>query len=401
MSDRNIFVGERNVPIMDKMPLEIVERKGIGHPDSMADGIAEAVSRALCREYMKNFGQYMHHNTDQVEVVGGLANPKFGSGDVLKPIYILLSGRATEKVGDDYIGIHTVGIEAAKSYLNEVMPNLDVDKHIVIDSRMGSGSVDLVDVFGRGKGVPNANDTSFGVGFAPYSDVERLVFGTEKRLNSREFNNKLPQVGEDIKVMGLRKDDTIELTIAAALVSGKTESLDHYKETVTAIKREIEEMAPSVTDRKVNIHVNTGDNYDTGCYFLTVTGTSAEMGDDGSTGRGNRCNGLITPYRPMSLEATSGKNPINHVGKIYNLLSNRIAEEIVGQVEGISEVYVKLLSQIGRPIDQPLAANVHVNMEEGKKFSDAKGKVEKLADYWLENITQITDWVIKGKVETF
>ncbi|MFC1454693.1 methionine adenosyltransferase [Candidatus Undinarchaeota archaeon] len=401
MSDRNIFVGERNVPIMDKMPLEIVERKGIGHPDSMSDGIAEAVSRALCREYMKNFDQYMHHNTDQVEIVGGYANPKFGSGQVLKPIYILLSGRATEKVGDEYVGIHTVGIEAAKSYLKETMPNLDVDKHVVIDSKMGSGSVDLVDVFGRGKSIPNANDTSFGVGFAPCSDVERLVFGTEKRLNSREFNNKFPQVGEDIKVMGMRKDDTIELTIAAAMVSGKTESLDHYKETVSAIKKEIEEMSPSVTERKVNVSVNTGDNYDTGCYFLTVTGTSAEMGDDGSTGRGNRANGLITPYRPMSLEATSGKNPINHVGKIYNLLSNRIAEEIAGQVEGVSEVYVKLLSQIGRPIDQPLAANVHINMEDGKKFSDAKGKVEKLTDYWLENITQITDWVIKGKVETF
>ncbi|MFH1786855.1 MAG: methionine adenosyltransferase [archaeon] len=401
MAGRNIFVGELNSPLMDEMPLEIVERKGIGHPDSMADGIAEAVSRALCREYAKKFDRYMHHNTDQVEIVGGYANPKFGGGEVLKPIYILLSGRATEKVGDEYVGIHTVGIEAAKTYLKEILPNLDVDRHVVIDSRMGSGSADLVDVFSRGKSMPNSNDTSFGVGFAPYSDVERLVFGTEKRLNSREFKNKCPQVGEDIKVMGLRRNDTIDLTIAAAIVSGKTENIDHYRAVVGTIKKDIEEMSKSVTDRKVNVCVNTGDNYESNCYFLTVTGTSAEMGDDGSTGRGNRCNGLITPYRPMSLEATSGKNPINHVGKLYNLLSNKIADEIAEQVEGVGEVQVKLLSQIGRPIDNPLAANVHVTMEKGKKFSDAKSKVEKLTDYWLENITQITDLVVKGKLETF
>ncbi len=59
------------------------------------------------------------------------------------------------------------------------------------------------------------------------------------------------------------------------------------------------------------VHVNTADDIKKKSVFLTVTGTSAEMGDDGSVGRGNRCNGLITPNRPMSMEATSGKNPID------------------------------------------------------------------------------------------
>ena len=53
--------------------------------------------------------------------------------------------------------------------------------------------------------------------------------------------------------------------------------------------------------------------------YLTVTGLSAEQGDDGEVGRGNRVNGLITPSRAMSLEAAAGKNAVAHVGKLYNL----------------------------------------------------------------------------------
>ena len=35
---------------------EVVERKGLGHPDTLCDGIAEAVSRALSKEYIKETG---------------------------------------------------------------------------------------------------------------------------------------------------------------------------------------------------------------------------------------------------------------------------------------------------------------------------------------------------------
>ncbi len=61
--------------------------------------------------------------------------------------------------------------------------------------------------------------------------------------------------------------------------------------------------------------------------------TSVEMGDDGATGRGNRGNCLITPMRPMSIEAIAGKNPVNHVGKIYNVIAQQVAEETGDLVE--------------------------------------------------------------------
>ena len=125
------------------------------------------------------------------------------------------------------------------------------------------------------------------------------------------------------------------------------------------------------------------------------------MGDDGSVGRGNRANGLITPCRPMSMEASSGKNPINHVGKIYNILSNRIANDVVENVEGIKQINLMILSQIGKPIDQPKAATSQIILEDGYKLEDVDKKVEKVIDEWLENISTITEDVVKGKARTF
>ena len=125
------------------------------------------------------------------------------------------------------------------------------------------------------------------------------------------------------------------------------------------------------------------------------------MGDDGSVGRGNRANGLITPNRPMSMEATSGKNPINHVGKIYNLLSNEMANDITKKVEGVKQVHIMTLSQIGKPIDQPKAASAQIIPEDGYNLNSVKSDVEEIIDSWLANTSQITDMLVKGKLRTF
>ena len=150
--------------------------------------------------------------------------------------------------------------------------------------------------------------------------------------------------------------------------------------------------------------INTADNPDCQSeegYYLTVTGTSAEMGDDGSVGRGNRANGLITPNRPMSMEATSGKNPINHVGKIYNLLSNQMANDIVREVEGVNQAHMMILSQIGSHIDQPKAASAQLILEKGYEMNKVKNEVQGVMDTWLADINKITEMLIKGKLRTF
>ncbi len=401
MVKRNIFVEKIISTPIEEQKIEVVERKGVGHPDSLADGIADSVSRALCRSYSDIFGMSMHHNTDQVEVVGGQAAPEFGGGKVTEPIYILLSGRATTIAGDKVVPVHKIAIEAAKRYLSKTIRNLDIENHVTIDSKIGQGSVDLRDVFDREVEVPSANDTSFGVGHAPLSDVEGLCLDIERTMNSDKFKEKFPGSGEDIKVMGLREDDRIAFTISNAMVSKYIPDLDHYISTKEDMTSAIKDLASRTTDREVDIHIKTADDYDRKLVYLTVTGTSAEMGDDGSVGRGNRINGLITPNRCMSMEAAAGKNPVNHVGKMYNLVSTRMAEDIAKDVDGIKEVYVRILSQIGSPIDQPRAASIQLILEDGSDFDSIKPGVEDIADRHLDNTKRITELVIKGELCTF
>jgi S-adenosylmethionine synthetase len=147
--------------------------------------------------------------------------------------------------------------------------------------------------------------------------------------------------------------------------------------------------------------MNVADHIEEGSVYLTVTGTSAEMGDDGAVGRGNRANGLITPNRPMSLEATCGKNPINHVGKLYNLLSMVAAKQIAEEVQGIEEVYIKILSQIGKPIDQPHIASIQVVPREGVDFPRIEAGASEMVDDWLANISKLQQMLFKGELSTY
>jgi S-adenosylmethionine synthetase len=398
---RNIQVEALNQIPLEKQQIEVVERKCLGHPDSIADGIAESISRALCREYLEEFGAVLHHNTDQGEVVAGESNPKFGGGKVIRPIFILIDGRATKKFNGVSIAADTIAVEATRDYLREHFKNLNLERDVIMDCRLGTGSTDLQDVFKPCDGkVPRANDTSFGVGHAPFSDVENIVKGVSDFIDEK-LRIKYPAIGQDIKIMGMRDRDTITLTVACAVVDKYCADIGQYSEYMALLAKEIGRVAQKQTKRKVAVHVNTGDDIKNGSVYLTVTGTSAEMGDDGSVGRGNRCNGLITPNRPMSMEATSGKNPINHIGKIYNLLSTQVAQECVKKVDGIEEMYIRLLSQIGKPIDQPLVASVQVLPGSGVKLKDINDEIYGIVDDQLAHVTSITEKVIAGKLRTF
>src|SRR5574344_1399975 len=396
---RNIIVKELNQTYIENIDIEIVERKGIGHPDSISDGIGESVSEALCELYLDRFGGVLHHNTDEVQITAGESDPQFGGGEILKPIDILLTGRGVSEYDGEKLPLDRVAIESAKDFIDDAIINLNVESDAVVECKIGHGSGDLVDVFGRA-GAPSSNDTSFGVGFAPFSETETIALEVEKLLNSKAFKKQHPAIGEDIKVMSLREGEKITLTIACAMVSKYINDVDEYKSIREELKEIVADYATKFTNREINVFVNTADNdeaTDESGYYLTVTGTSAEMGDDGSVGRGNRANGLITPCRPMSMEASSGKNPINHVGKIYNILSNRIAEDVVENVEGIKEINLMILSQIGKPIDQPKAATSQVILDDGYKLEDVDKKVENIMNDWLENISSITEDVVKGK----
>ncbi len=103
----------------------------------------------------------------------------------------------------------------------------------------------------------------------------------------------------------------------------------------------------------------------------------------------------------MSMEAAAGKNPVSHVGKIYNILSMLIANDIAEQVEGVEEVYVRILSQIGKPIDEPLVASVQIIPKKGYSIDVLQKPAYEIADEWLANITKIQKMILEDKVNVF
>ena len=396
---RNIIIEKGSYLPVAERRVELAERKGLGHPDSLIDGIMEEISRELSREYLRQFGKILHHNVDKGQICGGGTEVSFGGGFFTKPIYILLSGRATAEAEGKLIPIDHIARTTAHEYLERVLPELDVCDDVELESRISAGSGDLVDLFLRGPKIPLANDTSFGTGFAPFSDLERIVLSSEKLLNSGEYKKAHPEVGADIKVMGLREEGKIKLTIACAFVSRHVPDAGAYEKAKERVRADVQKLARSITDKETEVLVNTADDPKAGSIYMTLTGTSAEMGDDGSVGRGNRVNGLITPFRSMTLEAAAGKNPVNHVGKIYSVLATDLASSIAQENPEIKDITITLLSQIGRPIDQPKAASVTI-IADGD-FERLKAIVRREVDSRLEDVTGITEKIVEGKVPLF
>ena len=401
---KNIYVEGLNEVPTPLRKVELVERKGFGHPDSVADALAEEVSKSLCRMYKKEIGQVLHHNTDETQIAAGASAPKFGGGVVLDPAYILLVGRATTFVEMDgkrvSLPCKPTALKAAREYLRKTFRNLDVDSEIILDARLGQGSDDLCGVYKTSKVL--ANDTSFGVGYAPYSITDRVVLETEEYINGK-LKSTLKETGHDVKVMASRIDNKITLTVACAMVDKYISDADHYISAIEELHSKVYDNALKTINGELDLklEVNTGDDYDRGVYYLTCTGLSQEMGDDGSVGRGNRANGLITPYRPMSMEATSGKNPITHIGKIFNVMSKLIADDIAKKVTSDAEIHVRLLSQIGKPVSEPLTASVQILSQDQSKYQSWKKDAESITAEWLDNVDKVTELIALGKVRTF
>ncbi len=397
---KNITVKELKSETVESKETEMVERKGIGHPDSVADGIAEQVSRGLCRYYVEHFGRVLHHNTDECQVVGGQSIPEFKGGKVTEPIYVLLVGRATTEVNGEKIPFKRIAEDAARDYLRKTFEDLDVDKDVILDTKIGQGSVDLRGVYETNRLL--ANDTSFGVGFAPFSEAETITREVEFYING-ELKKQLPQTGKDVKVMTSRRGDRITVTCAIAMVGKRIDDRDHYLSIREEVREKVTDYARKFTKREVDVYINTADDFESGIYYNTVTGLSMENGDDGSVGRGNRVNGIITPFRTMSLEAAAGKNPVTHVGKIYNLLSHQVAHKIHSVSGGdVAEVNVRILSQIGKPVSEPLNATVDLIMNNGSSFSRWNREAESILAEYLDNVDKyVTQRVIKNELSVF
>ena len=387
---------------IDDNGVEIVERKGLGHPDTICDALAENLSRTLCREYRRKFGRILRHNVDKALLCGGRAAPAFGGGTVLAPIDIYLAGRAVAEAGGEAVALEELAVQSSRAWLRANLHALDAEHDVQLHTLIRPGSQDLEHLFSRSgrDNSPLANDTSIGVGHAPLSRLERLVLSVERSINATDRSRVDPAWGEDVKVMGIRRGDAVELTVACAMIGRHLRHVDDYLGEKRKIENLARELAAQHGFSSCEIAVNTADDLSTGSVYLTVTGTSAEAGDDGEVGRGNRVNGLITPCRPMSLEAAAGKNPVTHVGKIYNVLAARISQALLAVPE-IAAAQCLMVSRIGKPVAEPAVVQIAIATRDGFPLAGLKGQIDEIASDQMCSIAGLVDDFVDGKIDVF
>lgn len=379
-----------------ELAVEIVERKGIGHPDTICDAVADRFSVALSQFYLERFGTILHHNVDKALLRGGASRATFGGGEVLEPIDIYLAGRAVVEAGGVRVPVEELAVEGTRDWLAGHLHALDPARHVRVHCLVRPGSADLKQLFARSKTIPVANDTSMGVGYAPLTELERAVLDVETALNAPSFIVERPAHGEDVKVMAIRHGSDLSMTVARAFVSKHVQSLDAYHEEKLAVRTCAENAAGAAG---LDVRVNAADAPDGSAVYLTVTGTSAECGDDGEVGRGNRANGLISPRRPMSLEALAGKNPVTHVGKLYNVLAREIAEDIVAHVPEARYAECYLVSRIGAAVDEPSITHIRLAGESPSR-ADAR-LIEEIVRTHLARIGRLSERLATGSVRLF
>ena len=396
----NVYVNKLGRVALEDQPLEIVERKGLGHPDTMCDSVMNRISVELSKEYIDKFGVVLHHNVDKSLLAAGVAVPAFNGGKVLEPMRFVFGDRATFKVGDEEIPVDDIAAKSASDWLKENLRFVDADS-VVYQSQIKPGSMALADIFDRKGKFLGSNDTSAAVGYAPFTKTETVIMELENYLNSKSFKGSFPESGEDIKLMGLRKGGDLNITVAMAMVDRFIDDeADYFKK-----QDEIHKAIHGFVDDKfgfdnITIDLNALDVKGRGIdgLYLTVTGTSAEAGDSGQVGRGNNVAGVIPLNRPMSSEAAAGKNPVSHVGKIYNALCYRIANRVMEDVTGVREIYVWLLSQIGKPINEPNVVSAQIIPVDGVELNSVNKQIDEIIAYEFDHLAEFCDDLAMGKI---
>jgi S-adenosylmethionine synthetase len=189
--------------------------------------------------------------------------------------------------------------------------------------------------------------------------------------------------------------------VSIPFIAPRLNDANEYLDIKKAVQAAIQEFSETLDPHSVKVDVNTADKAKRGDFYLTLTGTSAECGDDGAVGRGNRVNGLIAPFRSASFEAACGKNPISHVGKVYNVLAFLAARDLVEKVPNVKEAVVYILSQIGQPLDQPLVASALVRSAGGQLTAATQNDVHDVLDERLASVADTCAMIRSRKITLF
>jgi S-adenosylmethionine synthetase len=385
-----IVVSQLVEPSIAEQAFELAECKGIGHPDVLCDGIAERISYNYVQWCLTNLGGVLHHNFDKIMLVAGESRVSFGHGELLKPIRIQVGGRATRFWEGRQVPVDSIVQESAINYLQEAIRCLDPSRNCLIDCLVRQGDSRLANLAARRV----ANDTISCCAFWPRSPLEETVYMTAGYIN-RELAALVP-IGEDAKVSAYRLDGRMWLVVAVPFLAREVKSLELYEASKRQAAEYIRRFATSVSGGDVEVTVNAADDCDSGKVYITLTGTSAEMADDGSVGRGNRACGFVAPFRPSSTPP-AGKNPISHPGKVYNIVAMRIAREVVEAVPEIKESRVLVFAVIGQPLNEPALTNVSVRTGKPALESNVNEKVAAVT----RSILNETEDIMRGLLKAY
>lgn len=396
-----------------ELAIEFVERKGVGHPDTLSDALAERLSANYSKYTLDKFGAVLHHNFDKVGLLGGASFVKFGEGKITEPIRILLNGRASVKFDKTIIPLKNLLIGWATDFMLEHFPTLnpktDLEFHYNQSSKSSPGKTDEENAdkgtrkyWFEPRGLNDlqelnhlvSNDTSLGVGYTPYSRLEQLVLNIEEYLNSSKFKKKNPWIGSDIKVMGFRYKDQYDVTMCIPQISAHVHNQEEYKKNLLYSREVISKIAKKLDINSLVLSINTRDNFETSELYLTAIGSSIESGDEGLVGRGNRVNGVISPMRLMSMEGACGKNPVYHIGKVYYVAANEISKKIYKKFGIANEI--SLVSQSGRDLLDPWVTLITLP----SNFSEVN-LVRLFVEKELKNLPKYTKLLIEQKLRLY
>lgn len=419
MDKNNLLVSTSGKPRIDDTDYEVVERKGVGHPDTLCDTIAEKISQAYSQYCLEHYGIILRHMVDKIALSGGSAKVKFGGGEMQKPIRLYLNCRFTRTYQNETIPYLQIVTEVVRKHFGEILPLLDLDKWLMIVDNThfapGPGVVYEADGSTRNERqfffeVPQkefavfhdnslrSNDTSTTVTYSPLSITEKIVLLVENTLNDKEFKKTYPFVGSDIKVMARRMQKKIDITVCVPFIALHTPDKEFYAQNLVVLETLIKELVLNKHDEyKVSVSLNTRDNPSKSDYYLTLTGSAIESGDEGVVGRGNRYNGIIPFTRHMSTEACCGKNPVYHVGKIYTAIGSIVSNEIFSLL-GL-ETCIYLTSQMGRSISDPWSVYVEVY---GEEISPTQRQlIEGIVERCLANANETTKKIVRGEINLY
>lgn len=419
MDKKSLFIWASGRHCIDDSEYEVVERKGIGHPDTLCDTVAGKISQAYSQYCLSHYGIILRHMVDKIALSGGTVKVKFGGGEMQKPIKLYLNCRFTRTYQRETIPYLEIVKNTVYKHFGEILPLLDLDQWLTIvdNTHFSPGPGVVYEADGSTQNerrfffeIPQkefavfhdnslrANDTSTTVSYSPLSVTEMMILLIEATLNGKEFKKLHPFVGTDIKVMARRIKKQVDITVCIPFIAAFTPNKEFYTEKLKFLAQLIKQLvAAQFGQYQVSVSLNTRDSPTKSDYFLTQTGSAIESGDEGVVGRGNRYNGIIPFTRHMSMEACCGKNPVYHVGKIYTAVGSLISQEIFNLL-GL-ETYVYLTSQMGRSLSDPWSACVETCST--GVTSEQHQFIEEIVERNLANTNDISQKIVKGELNLY